>query len=74
MKNVFLEKSFTKVVEKLLPDPFLKNQIEHIPESISKSLMQFVGCGEFPPGKSPPANSPRSNSPLVSPPRSIHPG
>ena len=42
MKNIFLEKSFTKVVEKLLPDPFLKNQIEHISESISKSLMQFV--------------------------------
>ena len=42
MKNIFLEKSFTKVVEKLLPDPFLKNQIEHISESISISLMQFV--------------------------------
>ena len=42
MKNIFLEKSFTKVVEKLLPHPFLKNQIEHISESISKSLMQFV--------------------------------
>ena len=42
MKNIFLEKSFTKVVEKLLPDLFLKNQIEHISESISKRLVQFV--------------------------------
>ena len=26
MKNIFLEKSFTKCCVKLLPDPFLKNQ------------------------------------------------
>ena len=26
MGNIFLEKSYTNVVEKLFPDPFLKNQ------------------------------------------------
>ena len=26
MKNIFVEKSYTKSVEKLFPDPFLKNQ------------------------------------------------
>ena len=26
MRNIFLEKSYTNVVEKLLPDPFVKNQ------------------------------------------------
>ena len=30
------------VVEKLLPNPFLKNQNQYISESIAKSLMQFV--------------------------------
>ena len=26
MRNIFLEKSYTRCVEKLVPDPFLKNQ------------------------------------------------
>ena len=26
MKNIFLEKSYTNVMEKLVPDPFLKNE------------------------------------------------
>ena len=26
MRNIFLEKSYTNVMEKLVPDPFIKNQ------------------------------------------------
>ena len=33
MRNIFLKKPHTNVVEKLIPDPFLKNKIEHISES-----------------------------------------
>ena len=29
MRNIFLKKPHTNVVEKLIPDPFLKNKIEH---------------------------------------------
>ena len=30
MKNIFIEKSYKNVAEKLFPDPFLKIKIEHI--------------------------------------------
>ena len=34
MRNIFLENSFTKVVEKLFPDPFLNIEIDYIFGSI----------------------------------------
>ena len=34
MRYIFLNKSYTNVVEKLFPDPFLKNQIWAISRSI----------------------------------------
>ena len=34
MRNIFLEKSYKNMVEELFPDPFLKDQNEHISESI----------------------------------------
>ena len=40
MRNIFLEKQYTKCGEKLFPDPFLKNQ--NIFGSIVYSFMQFV--------------------------------
>ena len=34
MRNIFVEKSYTNVLEKLFPDPYLKIKIEHISGSI----------------------------------------
>ena len=34
LRNIFLENYIQNVVEKLVPDPFLKNEIEHISGSI----------------------------------------
>ena len=34
MRNIFVEKSCTNVLEKLFPDPYLKIKIEHISGSI----------------------------------------
>ena len=34
MNNIFLKTHTQNVVEKLFPDPFLKNQIDHISKSI----------------------------------------
>ena len=35
MRNIFLENYTQNVVEKLVPDPFLKNKIEHISGSMA---------------------------------------
>ena len=38
----FLENHTENVVEKLVPDPFLKIEIEHISESIVQSFIYFA--------------------------------
>ena len=43
MRNIFLEKSYTKSGGETSPRPFPeKNKIEHISGSIVKSFMQFI--------------------------------
>ena len=42
MRNIFLKKPSTKCSGETLPRPFLKNQIEHISESIVESFIQFI--------------------------------
>ena len=42
MRNIFLEKSYTNVVEKLVPDCFWKIKNGHISGSIVQSFTQFV--------------------------------
>ena len=34
MRNIFLKNHTQNLVEKLVPDPFLNNEIEHISESL----------------------------------------
>ena len=40
MKNIFLEESYTNMVEKLFSDAFLKNRIERISGSIVCDFIQ----------------------------------
>ena len=42
MRNISVEKSYTKCAGELFPDPYLKIKIEHISGSIGKSFKQFV--------------------------------
>ena len=44
MRNIFLEKTCggENAVEKLFPDPFLKNKIDHISGLTVQPFMQFV--------------------------------
>ena len=42
MRNIFLEKSYTKCGGETIPRPFLKIKIEHISGSIAYNYMQVV--------------------------------
>ena len=43
MKNIFLQKSYTKCGEEtIFPDPFLKTKIEYISASIVQTCIQFL--------------------------------
>ena len=42
LRIIFLEKSYTNMVEKLVPDPILKIKFEHISGSVIESFTQFV--------------------------------
>ena len=42
MRNIFLKNHTQNLVEKLVPDPFLNNEIEHISESLVLNFIQFV--------------------------------
>ena len=42
LRSIFLEKSYTNEVEKLVPDPILKIKYEHISGSVVESFTQFV--------------------------------
>ena len=42
MRNIFLEKSYTKCGTEIIPRPFLKNQNEDISGSIVQSFLKFV--------------------------------
>ena len=42
MRKIFVENHTQNVEEKLFPDPFLKNKIEHISGSIVQSFVQFT--------------------------------
>ena len=42
LRSIFLEKSYTNVVEKLAPDPILKIKFGHISGSVVESFTQFV--------------------------------
>ena len=42
MRKIFVENHTQNVEEKLFPDPFLKNKVEHISGSIVQSFVQFT--------------------------------